>query len=64
MLVTPAHGDWWIYLMASPAPKAFVIWQNGLEMIVSEWKSTNGIVINKSDIDWSWNGCKLIKVHK
>ena len=38
---------WWIPLLANPVWKGYVIWSDGLEMNVYEWKSTNGTVMNK-----------------
>ena len=33
-LVTPVNGHLWILLMANPTQKVFVIWWDGLEIIV------------------------------
>ena len=49
--------------MTNPAQETFVKQWNDVEMIDYERKIENGIVMNKSYIDWSLNGCKLVKVN-
>ena len=36
---------------------------DGLEMFVYEWKSAKVTEMNTCGTNWSWKGCKLVKIY-